>query len=71
MPDVRLSPLLSIAERVLVRPDIDQLVSSSSPELNLRRIGWIFEAREQMLEFNVPVALALESLMVSLKAPSR
>jgi DNA polymerase-3 subunit delta' len=54
-----------------IRPDIDQLVRSSSPELNLRRIGWILDAREQMLEFNVPVALALESLMVALKAPSR
>jgi DNA polymerase-3 subunit delta' len=54
-----------------LRADIDQIVRTSSPELNLRRIGWIFEAREQMLEFNVPVALALESLMVALKAPSR
>ena len=54
-----------------IRPDVDQLVRTSSPELNLRRIGWIFEAREQMLDFNVPVALALESLMVALKAPAR
>jgi DNA polymerase-3 subunit delta' len=54
-----------------IRPDIDQIVRNSSPELNLRRIGWIFDTREQMLEFNVPVALALESLMVALKAPSR
>jgi DNA polymerase-3 subunit delta' len=54
-----------------IRPDIEQLVGTSGPELNLRRIGWIFDAREQMLEFNVPVALALESLMVALKAPSR
>jgi DNA polymerase-3 subunit delta' len=53
------------------RADIDQVVSSSTPELNLRRIGWIFDAREQMLEFNVPVALALESLMVALKTPTR
>ena len=36
----------------------------STPELNLRRIEAIFAAREQMLEFNVPVALALESMMV-------
>ena len=42
---------------------------SSSAELNLRRIGWIFEAREQMLEFNVPVLLALESMMVALQLP--
>jgi DNA polymerase-3 subunit delta' len=54
-----------------LRADLDQVVRTSSPELNLRRIGWIFAAREQMLEFNVPVPLALESLMVALKAPSR
>lgn len=52
-----------------IRGDIDQLVRTSTPELNLRRISWIFEAREQMLEFNVPVALALESMMVALKVP--
>jgi DNA polymerase-3 subunit delta' len=54
-----------------IRHDVEQLVRTSSPELNLRRIGWVFDAREQMLEFNVPVPLALESLMVALKAPSR
>jgi DNA polymerase-3 subunit delta' len=52
-----------------LRPDIDHIVRSSSPELNLRRIGWIFDAREQMLEFNVPVPLALESMMVGLQEP--
>jgi DNA polymerase-3 subunit delta' len=52
-----------------IRGDIDQIVRTSTPELNLRRIGWIFEAREQMLEFNVPVALALESMMLALKVP--
>ena len=51
------------------RADIARLAEASSAELNLRRIGWIFEAREQMLEFNVPVALALESLMVALRLP--
>ena len=30
---------------------------------------WIFDAREQMLEFNVPPALALESMMVALQVP--
>ena len=50
-----------------LRPDIEQIVRTSTPELNLRRIGWIFEAREQMLEFNVPAALALESMMVALE----
>ena len=54
-----------------MRGDIEQIVRTSTPELNLRRIGWIFEAREQMLEFNVPVPLALESMMVALKAPTR
>lgn len=52
-----------------IRADVERVVETSTPELNLRRIGWIFEAREQMLEFNVPVALALESMMVSLRAP--
>jgi len=54
-----------------LRADVDQILRTSSPELNLRRIGWIFDAREQMLEFNVPVPLALESLMVALKTPAR
>ena len=52
-----------------LRGDIDQIVRSSSPELNLRRIAWIFEAREQMLEFNVQPALALEAMMVALRVP--
>jgi DNA polymerase-3 subunit delta' len=54
-----------------LRGDIEQIMHTSTPELNLRRIGWIFDAREQMLEFNVPVPLALESMMVALKAPTR
>jgi DNA polymerase III subunit delta' len=54
-----------------LRHDIETIVRTSTPELNLRRIGWIFDAREQMLEFNVPVALAVESMMVALKAPAR
>jgi DNA polymerase-3 subunit delta' len=53
-----------------IRPEIVELARSSSPELNLRRIGWIFEAREQLMEFNVPPALALESMMVALRPPS-
>lgn len=52
-----------------IRGDVAQVAGDSSAELNLRRIGWIFEAREQMLDFNVPVALALESMMVALKIP--
>ncbi len=52
-----------------IRGEVVEVAQSSTPELNLRRIAWIFEAREQMLEFNVPVALALESMMVALKIP--
>jgi DNA polymerase-3 subunit delta' len=52
-----------------IRGDVAEIVRTSTPELNLRRIGWIFDAREQMLEFNVPVPLALESMMLALKVP--
>jgi DNA polymerase-3 subunit delta' len=51
-----------------LRREIEAVVSSSTPETNLRRIAAVFEAREQLLEFNVPPALALESLMVALRA---
>ena len=54
-----------------LRPDVERIAAGASPELNLQRIGWIFTAREQMLEFNVPVPLALESMMVALKVPDR
>ncbi len=54
-----------------IRTDVEHLARTSTPELNLRRIGWIFAAREQMLEFNVPVQLALEAMMVSLRVPER
>jgi DNA polymerase-3 subunit delta' len=54
-----------------LRRDVEEIVHTSTPELNLRRIGWIFAAREQMLDFNVPVPLALESMMVALKVPAR
>jgi DNA polymerase-3 subunit delta' len=50
-----------------IRPDIERLASGTRPEDNLRRIDAVFEAREQMLEFNVPPMLALESLMVALR----
>ncbi|MCW2827270.1 MAG: dnaX 2, partial [Marmoricola sp.] len=43
------------------------LANASSPEWSLGRIEAIFEAREQMLEFNVPPLLALESMMVALR----
>ena len=50
---------------------ISSVVRTSTPELNLQRIDAIFAAREQMLEFNVPPALALEAMMVALQAPHR
>jgi DNA polymerase III subunit delta' len=52
-----------------IRGDVETVARTSTPELNLQRIGAIFEAREQMLEFNVPVALALEAMMVALQTP--
>ncbi|WP_300680791.1 DNA polymerase III subunit delta' [Nocardioides sp.] len=50
-----------------IRADVSGLAERSTPEQNLQRINAIFAAREQMLEFNVPPALALESMMVSLR----
>ncbi|UDY23817.1 DNA polymerase III subunit delta' [Nocardioides sp. Kera G14] len=50
-----------------MRGEVEALAGSASPELNLQRINAVFAAREQMLEFNVPPALALESLMVALR----
>jgi DNA polymerase-3 subunit delta' len=52
-----------------LRPDLERLVQVSSPEADLKRIDAIFTAREQMLEFNVPALLALESMMVALRLP--
>ena len=52
-----------------IRGDVALLARVSSPETNLRRIAAIFEAREQMLEFNVQPMLALESMMLALVAP--
>lgn len=51
--------------------DVEHLAASTTPEDNLRRIDAIFRAREQMLEFNVPVMLALESMMVGLRIGPR
>jgi DNA polymerase-3 subunit delta' len=50
-----------------IRGDVDTLVRSTTAEDNLRRIDAVFTAREQMLEFNVPPLLALESMMVALQ----
>ncbi len=52
-----------------VRGDLVALADGSTPEQNLNRIQAIFDAREQMLEFNVPPLLALESMMVALAGP--
>ncbi|WP_230486801.1 DNA polymerase III subunit delta' [Nocardioides anomalus] len=54
-----------------IRGDVEELARVSTPEQNLQRIAAIFAAREQMLEFNVPVALALESMMVALRVGDR
>ncbi len=53
-----------------LRGDVVGLAHASSAEESLGRIEAVFEAREQMLEFNVPPLLALESLMVALQIPS-
>jgi DNA polymerase-3 subunit delta' len=50
-----------------IRADVEVLARTTTAEDNLRRIDAVFEAREQMLEFNVPAALALESLMTALR----
>lgn len=50
-----------------LRPELEELARRSTPEDNLRRIGAIFAAREQMQEFNVAPGLALESMMVALR----
>jgi DNA polymerase-3 subunit delta' len=50
-----------------LRDDLAVLTARSAPARQLQRIEAVFEAREQMLEFNVPPLLALESLMVALK----
>ncbi len=52
-----------------LRSDLKRLIGVTTPESNLRRIEAIFRAREQMLEFNVPVNLALEAMMVALRLP--
>ncbi len=52
-----------------IRGDVELLARTGSREAQLRRIAAIFEAREQMLEFNVQPALALESMMLALVAP--
>ncbi len=50
-----------------LRGDVVALANSTSAEQSLARIEAVFEAREQMLEFNVPPLLALESMMTALR----
>lgn len=48
------------------RAQVDALADRLGAEGALRRIDVVLAAREQMLEFNVPVMLALESMMAGL-----
>ncbi len=50
-----------------LRGDVVALANSTSAEQSLARIEAVFEAREQMLEFNVPPLLALESMVTALR----
>jgi DNA polymerase-3 subunit delta' len=50
--------------------ELRRLADDAPAEVQLRRIDAVFTAREQMLEFNVPPLLALESLMVALQLRS-
>jgi DNA polymerase III subunit delta' len=52
-----------------LRGDVAVLSRAASPDELLRMIDAIFTAREQMLEFNVPPQLALESMTVALRLP--
>jgi DNA polymerase III subunit delta' len=52
-----------------LRGDVQVVTRAASPEELLRMIDAIFTAREQMLEFNVPPQLALESMTVALRLP--
>ncbi|MBS2939818.1 DNA polymerase III subunit delta' [Nocardioides sp. J2M5] len=52
-----------------IRGDVESVARASSPEELLRMIDAVFAAREQMLEFNVPPQLALESMATALRLP--
>lgn len=54
-----------------LRGEISELARVSTAEGHLRRIDAIFAARDQMLEYNVPPLLALESMMLALRVPRR
>ena len=48
-----------------------ELARATTPEETLHKVDAIYEAREHMLEFNVPPLLAMEAMMVALRVPSR
>lgn len=52
-----------------MRAEIAQIARQTTPEELLHMVDAVFTAREQMLEFNVPPLLALESMMVALRLP--
>ncbi len=52
-----------------LRGDVQTVAKAATPDELLRMIDAIFTAREQMLEFNVPPQLALESMTVALRLP--
>jgi DNA polymerase-3 subunit delta' len=80
--DRQLTELLSVYRDVLVvqtgaashlvneeqRPEVESLARRTTPESTVHRIDAVAQAREQMMEFNVPPLLALESMMVALRA---
>ncbi len=53
-----------------LRDEVAEIARQVTPEELLVMIDAIFTAREQMLEFNVQPALALESMMVALRLPA-
>jgi DNA polymerase III subunit delta' len=53
-----------------VRGELEEFARRTTAEDNLRRIDAVYEAREQMLEFNTPPLLALEAMMLSLMVRS-
>lgn len=79
--DRQLTELLSVYRDVLVvqtgsgrhlvneehRVEVEELARRTTPEETLHRIDAVYEARRQMMEFNVPPLLALESMMVTLQ----
>ncbi len=52
-----------------IRPDVEVVARAATPEELVRMIDAVFAAREQMLEFNVPPQLALESMATALRLP--